>query len=378
MNSWFIINSLPTENVVIEQNNFVQTESDWDYSTYSVVNDKLVMTETSNAWSKFVQWNVNSGFHYQTIEVEFDVNDANSIVRIGKRDWYQGIFVEADLENGFLRLWKTDLTVVLKSEAISFSLGTGTYKLKVTKQDYINPVLITIEKGTDSHTMSIGYDEFDLRNMGLMYGKCFISLNKGSVAIDKLTYTSDVKKGVKLLTIGDSIVDNGSIYDDNGFSSFAHKWDTLIRADLNGFMNMSGMPGESMPELNDRISVDVLPILPTYCLVYDKPNTEDFNFWKFYMDRIVRELVENGIKPILCTIQPAPTSERQVEITKMNNWIKASGYNYVNIAYAVSLGNDEVTYNPAVYVDGVHFNELGNGYFYNQIKTDAAYLFGSI
>lgn len=360
----------PSGSVMLEENDFSTLKSDWNNQSYSIVNNMLEMIETNNNWSNQVQWNVKSAMQYSTIQIDLVLSDVNSIFRFGKRDSYTGMFCEVDFENGNLNLYNIATSAILKSLVIPFPITTGNYSIKLTKQNYNYPVLFSIENGSNFVQLEIGYNEFSPFIMGMMNGKPFMSLNKGHVLIDNFKYQSDTREGVKLIAFGDSIVDNAEIWRENGFDSFQHTWDSKLRTYLNTDMNMSGMPGNSMIDLDTRVQYDILPQKPQYCYFYDKPNVENYDHWLTYMQSIISKLEGAGIIPILSTFQPASTPEGQAEYTKMNNWVKASGYNYVNIAYAVSLNNDEVTRDESVYIDGVHFNEKGNDLFYYQIIND--------
>ena len=75
------------------------------------------------------------------------------------------------------------------------------------------------------------------------------------------------------------------------------------------------------------------------------------------MQKMIEVLKKNGITPILATIPPSAshTSALNAEHHKMSEWVRKSGYHYLDFEYYMTKNHDRVTPNPTAYLkDQVH------------------------
>lgn len=84
----------------------------------------------------------------------------------------------------------------------------------------------------------------------------------------------------------------------------------------------------------------------------------------------IREMMKicanKGITPILCTIPTVPNISHE----KKNEWVRASGYRYIDFAKAVGANSSGVWYSGMLYSDNVHPTELGAKALYLQAMID--------
>ena len=83
--------------------------------------------------------------------------------------------------------------------------------------------------------------------------------------------------------------------------------------------------------------------------------------------RVIRICEEKGITPILSTVPCTPTVNNYYK----NEWVKKSGYRYIDFARAV--GGEEIGsgwFDGMLHTDQVHPNELGAKALYAQVIAD--------
>lgn len=94
--------------------------------------------------------------------------------------------------------------------------------------------------------------------------------------------------------------------------------------------------------------------------------------WSDNKVAFINKCLENNITPILATI---PTTS-VVNNNKKNEWIRASGYRYIDFAAAVGASGDGTWYTGMLGPDNVHPTELGAKALYDQVKADLPEIFG--
>lgn len=78
-------------------------------------------------------------------------------------------------------------------------------------------------------------------------------------------------------------------------------------------------------------------------------------FWKNAIDVVITACLSRGITPILCTIPSIPSSSNE----KKNEWIRSSGYRYIDFAKAVGAQADGTWYTGMLSSDSTHPSETG-------------------
>ena len=96
------------------------------------------------------------------------------------------------------------------------------------------------------------------------------------------------------------------------------------------------------------------------------------NTWATQRDNFLNYCGANGITPIFGTIPTVPTVNNE----QKNDWIRNSGYRYIDFAKAVGANSSGVWYTGMLSSDGVHPSELGAKALYNQVLVDLPEIFG--
>ena len=77
--------------------------------------------------------------------------------------------------------------------------------------------------------------------------------------------------------------------------------------------------------------------------------------WATTRDSFIALCEENKITPVFCTVPTVPTVNNE----KKNDWIRASGYRYIDFAKAVGANSSGVWFNGMLSSDNVHPTDKG-------------------
>ena len=162
--------------------------------------------------------------------------------------------------------------------------------------------------------------------------------------------------------LGDSYFNFGSSW----------RWPYYLReAGYSDFMLM-GYPGRrSATGLEDfkQALTHGTPKYAVWCLGMNDGDTNDTVNTSYLksVQEFIRICEEKGITPILSTVPCTPTVNNYYK----NEWVKKSGYRYIDFARAV--GGEEIGsgwYEGMLHTDNVHPNELGAKALYAQVIVD--------
>lgn len=96
-------------------------------------------------------------------------------------------------------------------------------------------------------------------------------------------------------------------------------------------------------------------------------NGEPNENWLSRVNALLEICENNGIEPILATIPTVPTINHEAK----NEWVRASGYRYIDFAKAVGASSSGVWYEGMLSSDGIHPSALGAKSLYAQVLCDA-------
>jgi len=95
-------------------------------------------------------------------------------------------------------------------------------------------------------------------------------------------------------------------------------------------------------------------------------NNTPSSTWLTAIQGFIQDIINNGGTPILCTIPTIPSVNNESK----NNWIKNSGYRYIDFAKAVGANSSGVWYDGMLSSDNIHPSELGAKALYSQVLLD--------
>lgn len=171
---------------------------------------------------------------------------------------------------------------------------------------------------------------------------------------------------------GDSYVENMGR---NPACSYAY----LLRDALDGDALLSGQGGATATQTSYRLAKEINACAPQYVILNVGVN-DSFNVsvdtYKTALLRLIEMVKEKGAVPILVTVPnvPAGNSTTRAFCETANPWVRSLGYDYIDIAYALSTG-DGITGDSSKFVsDATHPNLAGGQAIFNYIKAFLPYL----
>lgn len=339
-------------------------------------------------------------------EVAFEVNDANSFFSIGTkglsilnelrvRNDNGSALLEIYAGSGGADTYEPDSPRVVISRIMSFALAAGNvYKLGIRKfenetynnVEHMDGVVYYIQSYADN----VLYEEFvprdttrheDIRNgiTASCKGVQFVSLKVGDVTVDNIFVSSEYDTRAKAIILGDSIVDGDTLIgtDTSTGCGQKNKYACLLQSaiGMNSFV-IAGKGGDSMSQGSiPYLMKEVELFAPGYCILAFGANHSTFDGFKTNMEFFCSWLVSIGVTPILETVCPA--SGRSAElIAQMSNWVRNSGYRYVDLNKAVTVDGLGVTWiDGYVNADGTHPTVLGHSAIFETFQRELPELF---
>lgn len=92
-----------------------------------------------------------------------------------------------------------------------------------------------------------------------------------------------------------------------------------------------------------------------YLVIAFGMNDRDYDTWLSNMKQMITLAKKNGATPILMTIPPRGHAQLDQVHKRMSQWVRSSGYAYLDYEYLMTVGHDRCTKNPSMYLpDGLH------------------------
>ena len=388
----------------------IKQDNDWSADTKYLEksrNTYVVETEDENAKQMISDTQVY--FNKMQIESHFEVGSSDAFFGIGTiasgavvqnearihnvdgnavLEVYSGVVISGDTYG------KQTPRVVI-SKTMSFALTEGnTYKLGMRKfenekhnnVEHIDGVIYYVKSLSDD----ILYEEFvpknstvnnDIRNgiTASCKGSIYVSVKKGTVTVDNIFVSSEYNPQAKVLLIGDSYSDGDTLIGTDATTGCGqkNKFACLLQSSIGdkSFV-IAGKGGDgaftsSIPYLKNEVKL----FCPGYCILQYGANHSNLDIYKTNMKEFTGWLESLGIKPILVTTPPV--SGIPIErIIQMNDWVKNSGYRYVDQCKAVTVDGAGIMWKDGyVYSDGVHPTALGHKAIYEAFVKELPELF---
>ena len=204
------------------------------------------------------------------------------------------------------------------------------------------------------------------------WGGPFARAHTGSVCIWKVQMYSTAPTYPHVAIWGDSYVENMGR---NPACSYAY----LLRDALDGNALLSGQGGATATQTSYRLAKEINACAPQYVILNVGVNDSfsvSVDTYKTALLRLIEMVKEKGAVPILITVPnvPAGNSTTRAFCEAANPWVRSLGYDYIDIAYALSTG-DGITGDSSKFVsDATHPNLVGGQAIFNYIKAFLPYL----
>lgn len=189
----------------------------------------------------------------------------------------------------------------------------------------------------------------------------FAVLTGSNIKDKKLSMTcKDTKRNIALF--GDSYVSNNSA-----------RWIYYLPQESKDNILINGYAGESSasasPDFDSVLKIASAKYV-VWCLgMNDGSDTNDTTpsaSWLTNVQHVISVCESKNITPILATIPSVPSINNRAK----SNWVRNSGYEYIDFAKAVESGNSGNWYNGMLSNDNVHPTEEGAKALYAKAVTD--------
>ena len=370
-NSYFEINTesgsviepkVKTSLNVSKINALVNGEGSIPTVNVSMKNESIVATADSLTAGTYIKLENNHIMLGKTLTLSFDIASLgdNDVIRVGHGETSYG--------GNYIELTKTQVKIY---EYVSSAACKATYDHGLNISGYVNIVIdnsSSITRG--SVTVSTAGGMFQkINDFGWQgrNGEIFAVSTASTITNVKMrwsctAYDSDV------WLLGDSYFNGGS----------EARWTSyMLKAGYTDVL-LSGYPGRnSAAGLTDfkQMLKHGTPKYAVWCLGMNNGDSATANNASYLecVTEFIRLCEENGIIPILSTIPCTPTVNNYLK----NEWVKNSGYRYIDFARAV--GGEEVGsswYDGMLYTDNVHPGVPGAKALYAQFLVDFPEIMG--
>lgn len=360
-----------------------------------------IITTTSEAVTridnlmKYVEINTNKDFgSIRTISVNEDVYvDSDTLVAVVSLEQKNSMLVlgrepdnttlkvanEAfiDFSNGKMGFYKcalpqSDYREVYVATNIDFEIKENhQYTIRFIKENGLHLKLIITDDFTGNSTLISAETTF----AGVGWGKRKLECVKGLVNLIDFYNLSTQPYESKVLIIGDSFIEGNSLGNNKN-----KRYSKLIKDDLKGSVFINGQGGATASNGLLWLKSYLMGLVhPQYAIVAFGMNDRDFETWKSNTLKIIDMLEKNNIKCILVTITPSGAEVANEIHMQMNDFIRESGYMYIDAAKACSVDNDGLTFDESLFMgDKVHPTEEAHRLIYERAKRDIPDIFNNL
>lgn len=169
----------------------------------------------------------------------------------------------------------------------------------------------------------------------------------------------------KLMIIGDSYVENNS-------RAWGCSYARRLYDALEGKVFISGRGGATSEDILNRITYELNFCAPEYCIINTGVNDRSIGVdaYKTNMGSIISILENAGIEPVLITCPRVMDNDNVSVLREINEWVKNTGYKYIDVAMALSTGDGETMDTLKYQTDNVHPNLKGGECIFNWIRIN--------
>jgi len=206
-------------------------------------------------------------------------------------------------------------------------------------------------------------------NMARAWGSPMVLVGEGIVVFTSISQLVSNNQYPKVAIFGDSYVENFSRPYNNSYAR-------LMKDILEDELFISGAGGDNSSNILARIKNELLYTKPEYCIINTGVNDRYITQQQYIsnMNNIISILESLDITPILTTCPRVLDTDNIETLTYINNFVRNSGYEYIDIAYALSTGDGVTQDTNKMNSDRIHPNNLGANAIIQYIKAYLPYL----
>lgn len=286
-----------------------------------------------------------------------------------------GLKIEINTTNKTIKVyssnWET-YTSLKKETTFDFDISNGNlYCLKITKDTIYNIKIELFNANTPNEvtTVNIYTDKEDTSvigtNIARVWGCGRVDVTTGSIILVNMSMYVNSKKYPKLFIIGDSYVENYS-------RPYNYSYARILYDILDGDVAISGAGGNTSSAILRRLINELPYIHPRYIIVNTGVNDRNItsDLYIQNMNNIINNILSLNITPILVTCPRVMDTDNIETMTTINNFVRTSGYKYIDLAYALSTG-DGITQDSSKFnTDKIHPNNKGADAIINWISAN--------
>lgn len=306
----------------------------------------------------------------------------NAYIRFGYCSSYYltdgsgNIVVELDVANKLMKLsvynFVNGETSVITQKSISHNINDGTNWFVSLEKDTINHYIAKLYNA--DCTSQVEMLESESEEQGLIFINTFNGWGTPRIELvedNSVLYVKSVNmislgnENPNVFIIGDSYVENNTR---NPLNSYGRRLYDIT----NGNVLLSGRGGATASDLLHRIVVELNVCTPKYCVLQVGANDYYYGFdlFKTTMEQIIEIVKDNGVIPILTTTPRMGSVDNLSFLRQANEWIKNSGYKYIDVAMALSNGDGETQDVSKYYEDTDHPSIYGAECIINWIEAN--------
>ena len=269
-------------------------------------------------------------------------------------------------EIGFKNPKSPSLTLKSKKCSFQFEARHEYYIEHVLLDGHILHLTITDKANNQTDTIMYHDDRADYFSYGI--GKRTDEYSESHVELLSHNVYSLQPYNPQVLILGDSFVD--------GF--YETRYATHIKNKLNGSVFISGQSGGTSADIKSALNNLSQICQPKYVILAIGTNDSSVSSWNANIASILNTFKNsfNGATPILATVTLREDNKNLAFATQVNEWIRNSGYKYVDINKLTTVGGDMQTQDLRKFQsDKVHLSPDANHEVYNAFLSSVPELF---
>jgi len=257
----------------------------------------------------------------------------------------------------------------LSSEPLPFVLQRDhDYQLCLWKTDVGHQAFAVLDLASGQRAVVTALRTYS-QNPGRQTDAPGFLLVSGAAIVKRMAFSTVYSPTPRLLVFGDSCAEGDAIK-----PYFDDRYPTLVADLLHGDCAIAAHSGESTATVLSQLELDLDRFAPAFVLLPFARMDPDFLSWETGIRRLIARVEDRGAIPILATSIPLVSREKHA--AAITDWVRASGYPYVDFARALGQPHDRTRWEPTlVHSDLIHPNRKGNHAVADQFLQDVPRLF---
>ncbi len=260
---------------------------------------------------------------------------------------------------------------VVTYSPLPFQLEAGrTYRLRLWKTDPGHHAFRVEDTSTGAKALVVALRTPTVSPGRQMDAPGLLFLS-GAARCEALTLSIPSPANPRLLFMGDSHAEGEAIK-----PLYRQRFGNLAMTRLGDGCVQASRSAETTLTVLSRLELDLAAFSPEYVLVHLGYNDSDIARWQTNLAGLLARVQATGARPVLGTLLPHHGRPQQIAL--MNDWIRTSGYRYVDFSRAVSLEQAGLFWDPRLCLaDQIHPNTAGNQAMYDRLLADLPEVFAA-